>query len=154
MKVICDSSKPLQEIQEPSTWRVGYRGEKQFMEIGGRRKLLTYSLSAPISFGKSHEFPGLQLADVIASAVSYAMRNRDDEEANSWLKQIDAAHTVQDTILPDATRANVGHLDGSLNSMLLIELVKRAESGKPLLTGIEQSYVKARRELPGMIREK
>jgi hypothetical protein len=154
MKVICDSSKPLQEMQEPFTWRVGYSGEKQYVEIGGRRKLLTYSLAGPISFGKSHEFPGLQIADVIASAISYAMKNRDDGEANSWLQQIDAAHTVHDAILPDAARANVGSLDGLLNSMLLIELVRRAESGKPLLTGIEQLYVKARRELPAMMRDK
>jgi Protein of unknown function (DUF3800) len=64
-------------------------GEKQYVEIGGRRKLLTYSLAEPIAFHKSHEFPGLQLADVIASAISYAMRTRDDVEGNSWLQQIE-----------------------------------------------------------------
>ena len=67
---------------------------------------------------------------------------------------IDDAHTVQDTILPDAARANVGRLDGLLNSMLLIELVKRAETGKPLLTDIEQLYAKAQRELPKILRKK
>ncbi|HEY7210575.1 MAG TPA: DUF3800 domain-containing protein, partial [Bryobacteraceae bacterium] len=55
MTVICDSSKPLYELQEPFRWRVGYRGEKQYVEIGGRRELLTYSLAEP-------------------------MRNRDDEQ--------------------------------------------------------------------------
>ncbi len=154
MRVICDSSKPLQEMQEPFTWRLGYSGEKQYVEIGGRRKLLTYSLAEPIAFHKSHEFPGLQLADVIASAISYAMRNRDDVEGNSWLQQIDAAHTVQDTILPDADRARVSRLDGMLNSMLLIELVNRAEKGKPLLPGIESLHARARRELPGIVRRK
>jgi hypothetical protein len=141
-------------MQEPFTWRVGYSGEKQYVEIGGRRKLLTYSLAEPIAFHKSHEFPGLQLADVIASAISYAMRNRDDVEGNSWLQQIDAAHTVQDTILPDADRARVSRLDGMLNSMLLIELVNRAEKGKPLLPGIESLHARARRELPGIVRRK
>jgi hypothetical protein len=151
MRVICDSSKPLQEIQAPFTWHVGYSGEKKYIEIGGRKKLLTYSLAEPIAFHKSHEFPGLQLADVIASAISYAMRNRDDVQSNSWLQQIDSAHTVQDTILPDADRARVSHLDGMLNSMLLIELVDRAEKGKPLLPGIERLYARARRELPGIV---
>jgi len=28
MRVICDSSKPLQKMQEPFAWRVGYSGEK------------------------------------------------------------------------------------------------------------------------------
>jgi hypothetical protein len=154
MKVVCDSSKPLQEMQEPFKWRVGYSGEKQYIEISGRRKLITYSLAEPISFGKSHQFPGLQLADVIASAISYAMKNRDDDEANSWLQQIDDAHAIDDMILPDAGRANVNHLDGLLNSMLLIELVKRAESKEPLLPGIERLYAKARRELPAVMRRK
>lgn len=154
MKVICDSSKPLKEMQEPFRWRVGYDGEKQYVEIGGRRKLLTYSLAEPIAFGKSHEFPGLQLADVIASAISYAMRNQEDEEANAWLQQIDDAHAVDDAILPDASRANVNRLEGLLNSMLLIELVKRAESGKPLLPGIEQLYAKAKRELPAIMKKR
>lgn len=151
MRVICDSSKPLQEIQQPFTWHVGYSGEKKYIEIGGRRKLLTYSLAEPIAFHKSHEFPGLQLADVIASAISYAMRNRDDVQGNSWLQQIDSAHTVQDTILPDADRARVSRLDTMLNSMLLIELVDRAEKGKPLLPGIERLYAQARRELLGIV---
>lgn len=154
MKVVCDSSKPLQEMQQPFTWRVGYSGEKQHVEIGGRRKLLTYSLAEPIAFHKSHEFAGLQLADVIASAISYAMRNPGDEEANSWLQQIDDAHTVQDTILPDASRANASHLNGMLNSMLLIELVNRAESGRPLLAGIEALYARAQRDFPRMIQRR
>lgn len=55
-------------------------------------------------------------------------------------------------MLPDAGRANVNHLDGLLNSMLLIELVKRAESGMPLLPGIQQLYAKAQRELPAIMR--
>lgn len=154
MKVICDSSKPLQEMQEPFTRRVRYSGEKQYVEIGGRRKLLTYSLADPIAFGKSHEFPGLQIADVIASAISYGMRNREDHEANAWLQQIDDVHAVDDAILPDTSRANVNHLDGLLNSMLLIELVKRAESGQPLLARIEQLYAKTKRELPAMMKKR
>jgi len=87
-------------------------GEKQHVEICSGRKLLTYSLAEPIVFGKSHEFPGLQLADVIASAISCAKKNREDEEANAWLQQIDDAHAVDDAILPDAARANVRCLDG------------------------------------------
>jgi len=154
MRVICDSSKPLQEMQEPFRWRIGYSGEKQYIEIGGRRKLLTYSLAEPIAFRKSHEVPGLQLADVIASAVSYAMRNREDEEANSWLKKIDASHSIEDTILPDFAHADVSRKDGMANSLLLMELVHRAEKGKPLLSDIESLYQRARRELPKILRRK
>src|SRR5579859_7354429 len=69
----------------------------------------------------------------------------------SWVHRVDSAHTVQDTILPDADRARVSRLDGMLNSMLLIELVDRAEKGKPLLPGIERLYAQARRELPGIV---
>lgn len=154
MRVICDASKPLQEMQDPFTWRVGYNGEKQYVEIGGRRKLLTYSLAEPIAFRKSHEVPGLQLADVVASAISYAMRNREDEEANSWLKKVDAAHSIEDTILPDFAHANVSHKDAMANSLLLMELVNRAEKGKPLLPGIEYLYQRAQRELPKILRRK
>ena len=154
MRVICDSSKPLQEMQEPFRWRIGYNGEKQYIEIGGRRKLLTYSLADPIAFRKSHEVQGLQLADVIASAVSYAMRNREDEETNSWLKKIDASHSIEDTILPAFAHANVSRKEGMANSLLLMELVDRAEKGKPLLPGIESLYERARRELPKILRRK
>lgn len=154
MRVICDSSKPLQEMQEPFAWRVGYCGEKRYVVIGGRRKLLTYSLAEPIAFRKSHEFSGLQLADVIASAISYAMKSRDDEEGNAWLKKIDAARCIEDTILPHTGRANAKSRDGMVNSMLLMELVYRAENGKPLLLGIEELYARARRELPKILRRK
>lgn len=148
MTVICDSSKPLVEMQQPFQWRVGFSGEKQYIEIGGRKKLLTYSLAEPISFRKSHEFAGLQIADVIASTTSFAMRNQDDKDGNSWLQMINMSSAVHDTILPDAELANVNSLDGMLNFMLLIELVDRSEKGLPLLAGIESLYAKAKRELP------
>jgi len=154
MRVICDSSKPLQDMQEPFQWHVGYSGEKQYIEIGGRKKLLTYSLAEPISFRKSNELAGLQIADVIASAISYGMRNRDDNDGNSWLQMIETAGAIFDAILPDAERADVNNPDGMLNFMLLIELVDQAEKGRPLLAGIETLYALAKRELPKVRRKK
>jgi hypothetical protein len=153
MRVICDSSKPLEEMQQQFQGRVGFSGEKQYIEIGGRRKLLTYSLAEPISFRKSREIAGLQIADVIASATSYAMKNQDDKDGNSWLQMIDASGTVHDRILPDAERANVNTREGMLNFMLLIELVDRAEKGRPLLAGIESFYAQAKSELPKLMRK-
>ena len=111
--------------------KVGYSGEKRYIEIGGvrKRKLLTYSLAEFANFIR-------QVASIPGTAACGRGRLGDflcDEEPGIEKKLIPgykrlttAQHCSRHTILPDANNASLSSLDGLLNSMLLIELCEES----------------------------
>jgi hypothetical protein len=135
MEVMCDDSKPLKDLQEVFDWRVG-KFERKYIELEGRRQLLTYSLAAPIRFASSRDFPGLQLADALASAFAFALNHPDDKMAVTWRQML--FETLDDAIMPDPGYVDMKHPSTVLNAAVLAELIRRAESGEPLLDGIER----------------
>jgi hypothetical protein len=138
MEVLCDNSKPLQELERSFRSRVG-KHPKRYVEIAGRRRLLTYSLAKPIAFGTSRLSPGLQLADAVASAFSCSLNNENDLEALGWRKLLwDAGAVHEDCMFPELELADITTPKGALNAAVLVELIRRAEAREPLLHGIPE----------------
>src|SRR5437764_648057 len=110
---------------------------------GGHRRLMTYNLAKPIAFETSKSTPGLQLADCLASALGFSLKNDDDDEAFTWRKPLlnsDAIH--EDSMFPEPQRASLKTPEEMLNALVRTELLQRAESGTPLLPGMSE-FVKA-----------
>ncbi len=81
LDVSCDRSKPLEALRVAFDCMVG-RTDKTYVTVNGRTELITYNLVRPIQFVDSADQRGVQLADVIASALLYALRHRDDPECS------------------------------------------------------------------------
>jgi len=149
MEVMCDDSKPLKDLQEVFNWRVG-KFERKYIELEGRRQLLTYSLATPIRFASSKDFPGLQLADALASALAFSLNHSDDKVAITWRQML--FESVNDAIMPDLNYVDMKRPSTVLNAAVLAELIRRAEDGEPLLDGMGQFVRWTHSKLPDLMR--
>ena len=136
--VTMDESKPLEDFVDFMSVFVG-RTDTQYMELGGRRRPLTFNLQRVPRFGSSKEDPGLQIADLFASFAALSARDRHTSKGaailNALLPILDA-----DTVLPDYGALDLEKKSTIMNLSLVTELADRAEAGAPLLSDIEAYY--------------
>jgi hypothetical protein len=122
MKVLCDDSKPLSESRDIIT-------------LSGlvARGTLILNPDVPkfqvteVAFGKSHEHPALQLADIFASSANYALNRRDA----FWE---DIVRQFHDNLSKYNLRPDMEYIDFNTeqayrNGVILLRLIE--ESQKP-----------------------
>ena len=79
LTVICDNSKPLQETVQRYSDLYNINQKKIFWTPFGNEELpLNFTLAEPVKFESSKNCPGLQLADLFASSVFWALKNPED----------------------------------------------------------------------------
>jgi hypothetical protein len=144
LEVYCDESKPLETLlREGGIFEamVG-RTDKQVVELEGRSRQISYNLLKPIELGASVGLSGIQIADVVSSALAHALQNRTEEYSQQWLRKYDDAGAINEhSIFPmaenEAKEAILGP-SGRRNTLVLRELVDRCRAGSNLLDNIEQ----------------
>src|SRR3989442_4286555 len=77
LEVYCDASKPVNDQLDSFNCMVGQR-EKVYVTLGKVTWSLTYNLASPIKVVDSVQYPGIQIADVFASSLCFALNNQDD----------------------------------------------------------------------------
>jgi hypothetical protein len=144
LEVYCDESKPLESLL-----RVGgifdamvARTDKQTFELEGRSQQITYNLVKPIELVTSEGQSGIQIADVVSSALAHALQNRAEEYSQEWLRKYDEAGAINpNSIFPmsenEAKEAILGP-SGRRNTLVFQELIARCRSGTNLLDNIER----------------
>lgn len=133
MRVFCDNSKPLLHDVEMLNKMVG-RVEVSYDLIAGEVPI-TFNLAEPISLVDSVQYPGVQVADVLAGSVARALR----EQTPLGAKILSA---LGDRLIPNSVMPTRESLDMSqkavrFNSLLLRALAERSRSGGHLLEGFE-----------------
>jgi hypothetical protein len=134
MNVFCDSSKPLKENQELFNKFVG-RKEKKSLEFNRVLRPITYNISNPINFVKSNDYPGIQLADVIAYTSIYTLVN-DSQEISYWREPL-ISMASEFSIIPDDEAINPELFDVKRNHYLFIEIMRRTINGEDVLEDIQ-----------------
>lgn len=102
LEVYCDDSKPLESYLREGVFdaMIG-RTDKQTFELGGHSQQITYNLSKPIQLVTSDSAPGIQIADVLSSALGHALQNRAEEYSGMWLRKFDEASAINpNSIMP------------------------------------------------------
>ena len=121
------------------------------MRLFGKDRALTFNLARPPEFVNSRNYPGVQLADVIASAIAMAMqkkiRNQLDKQCHAWLTKVHPA-IVEDCILPELKAIDLDRSGGFVNTMILTELVDRSLQKKNLFDGMPEYIESVRRAYP------
>jgi hypothetical protein len=110
---------------------------------------MTYNLVRPIQFVDSADHKGVQLADVIASALLYALRHRDDPECLDWLRRFDATHALNPKCnLPNTGCVDLRRPEAVTNYTVFIELMERTLKGQDLLDRMEEFIMVTAKNAP------
>jgi hypothetical protein len=142
IKLVCDRSKPLKVHEAAFNAMIG-RKDKAYMDLGGTKYPLIFNLAEPIALVDSHTTPGVQIADVIASATAHALRKPSEEPSGRWLSIMEP-HIGRGSVTTDLNEFQPERRDAFVGTMILNELVKRAAKQENLFTGmadvIEAAY--------------
>jgi len=135
LDVYCDSSKPLQEAPQIFDAMIG-RKDRKYLEFDGKKRLLTYNLKDKVKFVDSKQFPGIQLADVAASAFGYMFQFPGEEISQKWGEYLKCVH--EDSVLPDYDYIDLKKPEVIRNAIVLEELCARSREGKPLTDNFKE----------------
>lgn len=136
LDVYCDRSKPLETDSKLFNVMIG-RKDRVSQRIGNREFIMTFNLAGPIRLVDSSAFPGIQIADILASSIASALKNPEDEESRLWLSL--AQETFDDTcVFPDPNKFDLNRRAPFVNCLILHELVDRTVERKDLFEGMDE----------------
>jgi len=158
LDVICDDSPPLRDgagifnrffLNNAAHKK---KRKRRFLEIEGRRSLLNYELGRPLRLGNSKVEAGLQLADVIATALVECFENRRAQHSREWGAAFIGADAILDggNIMPEPEAADLRLPNVMVNALLLQELIRRTEKGLDLLDGLGSYVAGLYSRMPGI----
>ena len=127
LDVHCDRSKPIHSdlLSDFSVFNqmIGRR-EKFYFPVGQQDSpSVIYNLAGPIQLEDSQNCPGIQIADVIASSVAYALNNPDDGSSQEWLEL--AEEMIAVPVGPEFKHIDLSLEGPAINSVVLRELHER-----------------------------
>ena len=136
LEAYCDESKPIESNMEMFNQFIG-RKDKAYIKLGGDpRPSLVYNLSGPIKLVDSKKYPGVQIADLLASSVAYSLKNQGQEFPNQCMELAQESITLAVVAEPDEFQP--AREKGDLNMLVLVELSNRSIRGEDLLTGMRE----------------
>ena len=138
LDVLCDDSKPLRHFGRSLDAMVN-RPERKRVRMYGKDRPVTFNLAKSVKFGSSSEEAGLQLADIISSAILQAFKHRNETWSTSYLLEMES-HIHEDCILPDVSYMDPATPSCAVNTLILRELGQRASEGRDPLQYIEEWY--------------
>lgn len=140
IKAFCDSSKP---IDAQKSFFNNFIGRKDiiyspFIVKNGNPVPLTYNLKE-ITLVDSKEHPGIQLADITATATAYSFQMyQETNEFTEKLREILQNKIAYASVFPDFSYINFKKKDVQLNALIFEELISRSVAGIPILDNIEE----------------
>jgi hypothetical protein len=101
--------------------------------VGTRRLDFGFNLVGPVAFAKSHEEPGIQLADVVSAVAAAAAQQPSDTWCKAVGRMLFANGSIHpDGIVPEPDRIDFRLPQPRLNALILNELLRRSELGESL----------------------
>lgn len=133
MIVYCDNSKPIADAVDFFDVMIN-RTDKQYFDFPlSTPQPITYNLAQPIQLVNSKDYPGIQIADVIASLIAYSLKSESRELIQRCLN-LDIIHPQ--SIFPDPDEADISKKQAFVNAFILETLIDRTLKGESLFEGI------------------
>ena len=95
----------------------------------------------------SEDHFGVQIADVLSSALRHSLAHRDDDEAQIWLKDL-LPSLSGESVWPEPQTVNLDTPEAFANAILLHELIDRSLQRENLFDGIPELIATAREDFP------
>ena len=140
IKAFCDSSKP---INAQKSFFNNFIGRKDivyspFIFNEGNPIPLTYNLKE-ITLVDSKEHPGIQLADIVATAAAYSFQMyKEHNEFVEKLQGILKDKIIYASVFPDFRYIDLKNKNVQLNTLIFEELITRSIKKIPILDKIEE----------------
>jgi hypothetical protein len=126
LRVVCDESGPLGAARSYFDAWIGVE-EKPSIQLGDRQIDFGFNLAGPIALAKSHESPGIQLADVVAAVAVAAFAEPSEKWSKDVLGSMFASGAIHpDGIVPEHDRLDLDLPETRLNVLILLELLRRS----------------------------
>lgn len=145
LDVYCDDSKPLHQTDMFD--HMVNRLDRVYQRWGDKERLITFNLTRPPQMVRSEDYFGVQIADVLASALRHALENQEAPEAKSWLEQL-MPYIGDGSVWPDFDTLDLNTPEAFVNGMLLHELTARSIKRKNLFDGIPAFIAAAHASFP------
>lgn len=126
LRVACDASKPIQAFagklsgdqQDPAIVRA------QLMRSGGN---LGYALAEPVAFVDSRNHPSVQVADMIAGSLVFALNKGMPDDFDETIERIETG-ILRDSITPNYDIVDIKERGPAVNWLILSHLADKAKS--------------------------
>lgn len=142
LRVYCDASMPIQEWS-PIFSVFQNRKDNLYLKIGSREAYpMTYNLADPIELVDSVDSPGVQIADVLASCLSFALRRPQESISKEWISIMNSS--IVNVLEPDLRQLDLGEMQPFVNATVLSELADRSVNMRDILSGLEEVIWRAR----------
>ena len=97
----------------------------------------------------SRKYPGVQIADIWASALAYAFNHAKENISRQWLEL--AENVTGNVITPDAGLIDLRKGGPFINTTVLLELSQRSVESEDLFLGMDELVLNAASELSGRL---
>ncbi len=131
---LCDDSKPLRDHREHFDMMIG-RTDRAYVTFEGKRQSLIFNLAEPLQFVRSQDHAGIQVADVFASALGYALKNPTEKVSRDWIGKLENSIS-EFSVFPDDDLVDLETEKGFVNRAVLRELVDRSVKQASLFDGM------------------
>ena len=132
LEVICDESRPLKEAEIKFS-NFFYAMTDEERRRSGMYKSIGFNLKGPIAFADSKESAGVQVADIFASALTYAFKH---EAVKHWENIV--RDSVVNFVYPDVLIFDPEKPKRLSMEIILHEMVKRSLSGGDMNDGMPE----------------
>lgn len=128
---VCDDSIPLSELQDVINILGGqYNFDENYMPT------FNGATVNPVEFGKSHENPSIQIADLVASAFNYAVNNLKSGFTKTLFENF-SEQISEDNIIPDTEDFNLKNEQAVKNYLMLLAIIKNSKENSGLILSPE-----------------
>lgn len=142
LDVYCDKSKPLEGNQPLFDAMIG-RHDKIYMRFGSHPEVaMTFNLAGPLNLVESHQYHGVQIADILSSSIAYALKNPDEVLSQRWLSIVESTISGE-SVIPAPELIDLRVKEPFINAMILGELTDRSVKGISLLDNLDEFMVMA-----------
>jgi hypothetical protein len=139
LEVYCDDSKPILASLGYFDNFIG-RTERYTFHMAGKDVLKGYNLTQSIQLISSKMNPAMQIADVFASSLAYALNNPEEDFSKECRKICDIGISDH-VVMPNHAYIDIYSEDGFINAGLLHELVDRKMNKKGMFKDLRECIV-------------
>jgi hypothetical protein len=130
LRVICDHSRPIEAMASQLDPQMIAGIADYTQHRFGREERLGWLPAAPIAFGDSRDYPGLQLADLVAGSVTACLRGNVRARGLTDIANELDEHLHRDSVMPDFDLLDLKTRKAAVNWVILHGLGERAQNGE------------------------
>jgi hypothetical protein len=131
LKVLCDESKPLFAEVDMLNNFVGDT-RLLFQELAGKKIRLNFNLEEPISLVPSSSYVSIQIADILASSICFAIKNEDTKIGKELLELSSSSFMYDNSVLPLSLLNDYSKIESELHFRLMYELSRKINKERKL----------------------